>query len=207
MAFPVWLYHRRLIRGYCARSLWFILSGHWEICSDRESTHAMAVAYILVFKKHGTPCAKVNVPILHRPTSNSVPSRSVFCTAPAATHAWHIRNVHVTTGRGFTDTMAGVGGFMFLFKSPFSLLCGLLKMVKLSRPRFPSSLSHGQLWFLLSKLLTAIQSLLDCLVWCLACKKMMQWVSESQSACVAVVTNVTWMWCFSCLAMKKRSSF
>lgn len=50
-AFPVWLYRGRLIRGYCARSLWFILSGHWEICSDAESTHATAVAYILVFKQ------------------------------------------------------------------------------------------------------------------------------------------------------------
>lgn len=40
-----------LIRGHCTGSLWFTLSGHWEICADAESTHAMAVVYRLVFKQ------------------------------------------------------------------------------------------------------------------------------------------------------------
>lgn len=80
-----------LIRGHCARSLWFTLSGHQEICSDAESTHAMAKAYILVY---GTWCAKVIIPILRRPSSISL----FFDAQPRAHQLEHVcHNTHVTS--------------------------------------------------------------------------------------------------------------
>lgn len=113
MAFPVWLYHRHLIRGDCARSPWFILSGHWEIRSDTESTHAMAVALRLVFKQAWHSMCKGQCP--HSPQTYfqlwlSVLSRSALGMSPdlntyATTGVWHRKNIHVTTGYSFRDTV------------------------------------------------------------------------------------------------------